>query len=238
MKRKLQLLLVSLIAIGISSTMAQTDTTKCCETEINVGLDINSSFIWRGQKFGKGPVFQPKFELTAGSFTLGSWGNINSNYDDNKDNDSEGFEADLYAEYEFPFGVTLGVTDYYKGGNYFGMNFNNMAKTHTIEPSFRYDYSDNLSFFAALNFMEGRTSDFYCELSYDFDLFDLAIGAGEGEYTTSPVWNNGGDFGICNISITKKQKIKITDKYSLPIKGGVTLNPTTERFYVYAGISL
>lgn len=240
MKRKLQVLAIIIATFGISSAYAQTvDSTiakSSCETKIEVNLDIYSSYVWRGIKFGNGAAFQPKFELTSGEFTLGAWGNINTNYEIGKN--PEAFEADLYASYSFPFGVTLGLNDYYFGGNYLGVNFNNMARTHSIEPTIKYEYGDNLSFFGALMYMEGPTSDFYCEIAYDFDLFDFAIGAGEGQYTINPEYGTGGDFGICNLTVSKVKTIKISDKYSIPMKGAVTLNPTNERFYAYVGITL
>lgn len=242
MKRKLLVLAIAISTLSFTQVFAQeapvAPETSSCETKVDVGLDINSSYVWRGLKFGNGAAFQPKIELTSGNFTLGAWGNINTNSGHDATEDPEAFESDLYVSYSTPVGLTLGVNDYYFGGNYLGVNFNNMARTHSIEPTLEYVYAENLTFFGALMFMEGPTTDFYCELSYDFDLFSFAIGAGDGQYTTSPVWDNGGDFGICNITISKEKVIKISDKYSIPMKGGVTLNPTIERFYTYVGFSL
>jgi len=223
------------VSIGFSGAYAQDATPAAepaentCESNLDLKLDVVSSYVWRGLNFGTGPAFQSTFEYTSGYFTFGVWSNINTGSD-------QAFEADLYASYELPGGLTVGLTDYYLGGNYFGVNFENIAKTHSIEPSITYDYG-KLTFFGALMFMEGKTSDFYGEIKYGFEKFDFAIGAGEGQYTENPVYGNGGDFAICNLTISKEKEIKITDKFSLPMKGGVTLNPSTERFYAYVGIT-
>ena len=177
---------------------------------------------------GSGPAFKPTFEIKAGGFAIGAEGTMCTG-------EKLGFESNIFAKYRFPFDLTLELTDYYEGGNWLGVNFDNIAKTHTIEPAIRYDYG-KLQFFIALNFMEDKEMDFYGEVSYDFDIFKLTLGGGDGIYTTSPVWNNGGDFAICNIGLSKSTAITINDKFSLPIEGGVALNPAIERFYAYAAI--
>lgn len=242
MKKIVRFFGIAILSVSMTQAIAQeTEATvaqeNTCETKLDVGLDIYSSYIWRGLKFGYGPAFQPSIELTSGGFTLGAWGNVNANSGHDAGNDPEAFEADLYTSYSFPFGLTLGVNDYYFGGNYLGVNFNNMARTHSLEPFFEYVYDDNLTFYGGLMFMEERVTDFYCQVSYDFDLFNFAIGAGDGQYTTSPVYGNGGDFGICNLTISKEKIIKVTDSFSIPVTGAVTLNPTIERFYAYVGLS-
>lgn len=242
MKKFVQIIGLAMLSVSFTQVIAQeteapVSVKNSCETKLDVGLDIYSSYIWRGLKFGNGPAFQSKIELTSGGFTLGAWGNINTNSGNDAGENPEAFKADLYTSYSFPFGLTLGVNDYYFGGNYLGVSFNNMARTHSIEPFFEYVYADNLTFFGALMFMEERETDFYAEVSYDFDLFDFAIGAGDGQYTMNPVYENGGEFSFCNVTVSKEKTIKVTDSFNIPIKGAVTLNPTNERFFVYVGLS-
>lgn len=223
----LNLALIATALCGTSSVFAQEETSSC-NTQCNVGLEIKSSEVWRGVQQGSGPAFCPAFAIKAGGFTIGAEGTMCTGED-------LGFESNIFAKYRFPFDLTLELTDYYEGGNWLGCNFDNIARTHSIEPAIRYDYG-KLQFFFALNFMEDYETDFYGQISYDFDIFKVAIGAGEGYYTTSPVYGNGGDFAICNISLSKETNIKVTDSFSLPIEGGVVLNPSTERFVAYAAI--
>lgn len=211
---------------GATSAFAQEESS--CNTQCKVALQVESSEIWRGVQLGSGPAFKPTFEVKAGGFTIGAEGLMCTGED-------LGFYSNIYAMYRFPFDLSIELTDYYNGGNWLGMNFDNIAATHSIEPALRYQYG-KLEFFAALNIMEDKECDFYGQVSYDFDIFKVGIGAGNGYYTTSPVYHNGGDFAICNISISKSTALQVTDKFILPIEGGVVLNPSTERFYAYAAI--
>lgn len=81
--------------------------------EWSTGLDIYSSYVWRGTKFGSGPAFQPSVEFSAGGFAVGAWGSYSASTD-------EAAEADLYMNYGFELGekssLTFTVTDYYFPG--------------------------------------------------------------------------------------------------------------------------
>ena len=44
----------------------------------SASLDIYSSYIWRGLKFGSGPAFQPSGEFSTGGLSIGAWGSVNS----------------------------------------------------------------------------------------------------------------------------------------------------------------
>ena len=100
-----------LIAAGLLLLVAFTPNAKA--QEMSTGLDIYSSYVWRGIKFGTGPAFQPTVEFSAGGFALGAWGSYCVT-------DDEAAEADLYASYGFDLGenasLTLTVTDYYFPG--------------------------------------------------------------------------------------------------------------------------
>ena len=63
------------------------------ESPWSAGLDIYSSYIWRGTKFGSGPAFQPSVSFSTGGFEIGAWGSVSASTD-------EAFEMDLYANIE------------------------------------------------------------------------------------------------------------------------------------------
>jgi uncharacterized protein (TIGR02001 family) len=113
-----------LIAASLFLLMTIAPTIKA--QEVTTGLDIYSSYVWRGAKFGSGPAFQPYIEYSAGGFALGAWGSFNASID-------EAAEADLYASYGFDLGesssLSFTVTDYYfPGSSYFE------GTSHYIEP--------------------------------------------------------------------------------------------------------
>lgn len=210
--KKVVAIAVSAIALSTTSVFAQEE--EASKFSSDAGIDIYSSYIWRGAKFGTGAALQPWMSFTAGNFEIGSWNSVNSG-------GVEAFEADLYASYSFDFGLGIAVTDYYFGGAYFG------DSCHYIEPALSFE-KGSFSFLGAYML---NAEDMYVELGYSFKLFDIAIGAGDGQYTTD------GNFNVCNVSIKKSKDLQITDKFTIPVSAGITLNPSTEGFFGYVGLS-
>lgn len=197
----------------------------------NAGLDIYSSYIWRGLKFGTGAAFQPSVDFTTGGLTIGAWGSFSTG-------DNEAPEADLYASYSFSLGekASLGVTftDYYFPGTpYFE------GTSHYLEPMVNLGLG-NLSLTAAYMLYDAAPSgsgDIYLQAAYAAGPVSLTIGGGNGQYTLEDE-NEEDKFGISNIGIGTSKEIKITDSFSLPISGSVILNPSSEQLFVVVGISL
>jgi hypothetical protein len=186
------------------------------------GMDIYSSYIWRGSKFGSGPAFQPSVEFSAGSFNLGGWGSVNAST-------SEAAETDLYAEYSVGLGektsLGLTLTDYYfPGTSWLKKN------SHFIEPMVNLGIG-SFSLTGAY-MMNGGEGDVYLEAGFSAGAVDLFLGSGDGAYTRNRKFN------VCNVGITTTKEIKITDSFSLPVSGSVIFNPSTEQAYIVAGISL
>lgn len=232
----------------------------------NTGLDIYSSYIWRGLKFGTGAAFQPSVDFTAGGFTIGAWGSFSTGSE-------EAAEADLYASYGFNLGenasLSFTVTDYYfPGSAYFNKN------SHFIEPLVSLGLG-NLSLTAAymlipgtdavagiagspamVNLVTGEltpaveaveaveatnygsSGDFYLQAGYTAGPVTLTLGGGNGQYSIEKEVHTEDKFVISNIGIGTSKAIKITDSFSLPISGSVILNPSTEQLFVVIGISL
>ena len=225
------------------------------ESPWNAGLDIYSSYIWRGAKFGSGPAFQPSVGFSAGDFSIGAWGSVSASTD-------EALEMDLFASYAFG-PVSLTVTDYYFGGDW-----TSYSATHYLEPSLGLELG-NFSLMGAAMFLAktdavaavsgsplmidfttgvvtpavdpveavdavgfGESVDLYFQAGYSFGSVDLTLGAGNGQYT------DNGDFNVCNISVGTSKEVKITDSFSLPVSGAVILNPSTGGFFITVGFSL
>ena len=195
------------------------------ESPWSAGLDIYSSYIWRGTKFGSGPAFQPSVSFSTGGFEIGAWGSVSASTD-------EAFEMDLYASYSIG-GFSIGLTDYYFGGDW--MEYKTM---HYLEPSLSFGVG-GFSIAGYYMFLAGdETTDFgssgdmFFQAGYSFKHVDLALGAGDGQYT------DDGDFNVCVISVGTSKEIKITENFSLPVSGAVILNPSTGGVFITAGISL
>lgn len=209
-----------LIAAGLFLLMAVTPKVKA--QEVSTGLDIYSSYVWRGTKFGSGPAFQPYMEFSAGGFALGAWGSFNASTD-------EAAEADLYASYGFDLGegssLSFTLTDYYFPGD---MWFE--GTSHYIEPMVSLGLG-SFSLTGAYMMNDGE-GDIYLEAGLTAGPVDLTLGGGDGAYTMD------GEFNICNIGISSSKEVKITDSFSLPVSGAAILNPSSEQFYIVVGISL
>ncbi len=200
--------------------------------EWDTGLDIYSSYIWRGAKFGSGPAFQPYVEFGAGGFAIGAWGSVSASSD-------EALEMDLYAGYTFELSETssLGITltDYYFGGDW--TKFSQDDGIHFLEPMVSLGLGD-FSLTAAYMFYDGAgtdgdgSGDLYLEAAYGFGAFDLTLGGGNGQYTDDT------EFNICNIGIGTSKEIAITETFTLPVSGAVILNPSTGGFFITVGLSL
>lgn len=210
------------LIIATSLFLFMTSLTGVSAQQWNIGLDIYSSYIWRGLKFGSGPALQPVIEFSNGNFVLGAWGSYNAST-------NEAAETDIYAGYEIglsenaSLGLTL--TDYYfPPSRWFE------STSHYIEPMATLNIG-KLSLTGAY-MMNNGSGDIYLEAVLDAGPVDLTLGGGDGQYTIEE------EFNICNISISTHKEIKITDSFSLPVSGSVVLNPSSERLYVVAGITL
>jgi hypothetical protein len=195
------------------------------------GADIYSSFIWRGTKYGTGPAIQPVLEYSKGAFTAGAWGSF----------DFSGYqEVDLYLLYGLPYGLSIGLTDYYSPDlRYF--DYSASSGSHAFELRLGYT-KNNLSLEAdyIINEAGGIGSsgnDLYFQVGYSFKYFSLFMGAGNGWHTYDP--DTGiSNFNICNTGIEVSRTIKITDSFGIPVTGQLVFNPDKEQMFVVVGFTL
>ena len=144
--------------------------------EWSTGMDIYSSYIWRGSKFGTGPAFQPSVEFSAGSFSLGAWGSVSTSA-------PEAAETDLYAGYTFGLGektsLGLTLTDYYfPGSPYF--EYTGDAASHAFEANLGYEIgglslSANMFLNASPDGAGTAGQDLYFEVGYSFSYFGILL---------------------------------------------------------------
>lgn len=211
--KKMLAIVAGSLTLSSASLFAQEESAPKITSDAS--MDIYSSYIWRGAKFGTGAAFQPSIKVMTGGLTVGSWNSISNG-------GVEAFESDLYATYAFDFGLGLTVTDYYFGGGaYFG------DSVHFLEPSLSFNKA-GFSFTGAYMF---NCEDSYVELGYAFPFITLSVGAGDGQYTID------GEFNVCNVTLKKTKTIAVTDKFSIPVTGGITLNPSSENIYGYVGLT-
>jgi uncharacterized protein (TIGR02001 family) len=223
---KLLLSAVMLFTLFFTIDIIAQETENEKSSKFSPGVDFYSSYIWRGTKQGTGPAVQPYLEFATGGLAIGAWGSF----------DASGFsETDLYATYSLPFGLSVGLTDYYYPDlDYF--DYSVLTGSHAFELTTGYEIKGlSLSANVILNQAGGVGSeggDLYFEAAYSFKYFGIFLGAGNG-WTTSD-----GDFAVCNIGIMAEKEIKITDTFSIPVNGQVIFNPDLKSLYVVVGFSL
>lgn len=212
--------ITSLLVLAVVLVFTSSDVTKAQEVEVSTGVDLYSTYVFRGVAYS-GPSWQPSIELSTGGFAIGAWGS--QGYD--------GFqEMDLYAGYSFDFGLYLGLTDYYYPGSPFGD-----GDSHAIEINAGYEID---SFSLAGNYILTEApnagsagGDTYFELGYSLSEADLFIGAGDGWHSSD------GEFALVNIGIGTSKEIVISDTFSIPVSGAAIYNPDSEQFYILVGFS-
>lgn len=215
--------LTVILILTTSQFFAQEEESK---PSFNVGADIYSNYVWRGTKLGTGPSFQPSLTFEAGGLTLGVWGAFDAN----------GYmEADPYISYAFPFGLSLGITDYYLPSLPL-FEVSDTAGSHAFELNAGFAKGGlSLSANYIVNEAGGIAStggDMYFQAGYEFKIFSIFLGAGDGWHTSD------GKFAVCNVGIGASKEIKITDTFSVPVSGQVVVNPEKEALYVVVGFSL
>lgn len=217
----------------------QTKTGVGQTVAISPGVDLYSTYVWRGVAYS-GPSVQPYVELSAGGFSIGAWGS--QGIDGSSGDGTIGFqEMDLYASYNFNFGLSLGITDYYYPGTpYFSYKSdpeNGDYSSHAIEFNGGYTF-ENLSLSAnyIVNESPGGAGaagdDIYFQIGYSAGATGIFAGGGDGWHSTD------GNFKIVNVGVGTTKEIPITDTFNLPLTGEVILNPDTEQLYIVVGLSL
>jgi hypothetical protein len=194
-------------------------------SKFNVGADIYSSYVWRGSKLGQGPAFQPSVDFSDGGLTVGVWGSV----------DAGGYtEADPYISYSFPFGLSLGITDYYLPDLPLSET-SIVSGSHALELNCGFEQGGfSLSANYIVNEAGGIGSaggDKYVQIGYNFGDAGIFSGAGDGWHTAS------GGFNICYIGLEVSKEIEVTDRFSIPVTGQVVVNPDSEKLFVVVGIS-
>lgn len=213
--------LIALISLMPGFAMAQEEEKA---SPFSVGADFYSNYVWRGTRFGNGPAFQPSIKYTIGGLTAGIWGSF----------DASGYqEADPFISYSLPFGLSLGITDYYYCGDF--TELSDTAGNHAFEGNLGYTIG-GLSLSANYIFNEagGAASaggDKYFQATYNFKNFNLFLGAGDGWHTSD------GDFAVCNVGLGTSKTIEITDKFSIPVTGQLIVNPEKKQMFMVVGFT-
>ena len=208
------------------------------KVEVNVGADVVSGYIWRGQDLGNAGI-QPTLSVGYRGFSLTAWGSAGFSREDTK-------EFDLTLGYAGG-GFSVSVTDYWfnNGPGYFHYGAGNTA--HVFEAQVGYDFGflaanwyTNFAGNDGVNRSGHRAYASYLNLTAPFTLGGLEWAVSVGATPWANTFYNGGagGFELTDIGIGASKEIRLTDRYALPVFARAIWNPATEGAYFVFGISL
>jgi len=237
------------ILISFSAKAQTTDSTST--STFKVTADLVSSYVWRGVLSTATPTpnFQPTLAFVKGGLEIGAWGST--------DFTGSYKEADLYASYSTGL-LKFTVTDYYwmntatTGLRYF--NYRNNETNHIFEGSVAYSGPQSFPISIAANVMfagadkkydsllsstdpKKQAYSTYIEFAYAGKCFSPFVGITPADGYYGDGYGGVTGFSVVNIGLTSTKLLKITDKYSLPLKATLGFNPQKEDAYLVFGIT-
>lgn len=237
--------LLLLLSIGpLFGAFAQEESEKNSNTDL--GVDIVSSYIWRGLLVDPTPNIQGWGEFGFKGFSMGAWASTNFT--------GTYIETDFYLGYKYEnFNATL--TNYKVGwDDYF--NVKKESTAHVGELALAYTVSDNFplqilgsvliygddkkidSYDATGEAILSDTKNYsaYFELQYTLTHGETDISFTGGIVTHESYFYTTDGFAVTNLGISLEKAIKFTDDFSLPINFSVIANPELESAYAILGI--
>lgn len=201
------------------------------ELSLEYGMDISSSYIWRGYKI-TGASLQPEISLSlAGNgfdIAFGLWGNVDF------ESDIKELETFLSAS---TGGFSLLLTDYTTPKSYFC----NYSDNHALDMELSYSFGDILPLtltWSSIVAGEDKNSEgkqcfsSYFEVNYDFSLAGLECWATVGCLPfSSPYYTDTEGFVLSNISLGAIRSFSFWNIENLPVGLAFTYNLDIKNLY-------
>lgn len=236
----------SLVVLVVMAATGIAQESRSGHSEISIGADIASMYLWRGLELGTGPAVQPWGEFSYKGLTLGAWGSYEFK--------GEFKEVDLYAKYNFK-DFTLLFTDLflpdYEGLDPNFFNFNNQTTGHISELALSYNGSEKIPFSVfggvilygvpidhQVDDTTASNYSSYFEINYLGRLKDYSYNVFMGFTPTASNLYETEKFSFINLGLSAKKAIKITSEFEIPIKLTLATNPTSKKIFMTLLISI
>ncbi len=234
--------LVALICTGAyAEGEAETSTKRVVDA--SVGMDLVSTYVWRGQKNG-GVSIQPVGEVSWNGLSLGAWGSYALSPQHNGSDE----ELDINLGYTYK-GFSIGITDYYLFNNgypffkYGGMSGN----AHTFEGTVGYDFgflavawSTNFAGTDGVNKKGKRAYSSYLQIDAPFKLGPLDWDATLGVVPYRTSFYSADDshgFHINQVALRAEYPIELKH-VNIPLYGQIVANPSSRDLYFLCGVAV
>lgn len=216
------------------------------EGTLAVGMDLASSYVWRGFEFGTSPAFQPWGEYSYKGFALGAWGSYewSGSYK----------EIDLYAKCtagDFTFSLTDLFFPGYVGLDPNFFNFKNKTTGHTAELGISFNGNDKIpvSLYGGMLLygapVDPKSSDttkvnhsMYLEANYNGSIKDVNYHVFIGVSPGKSLFYQTNGFGVCNVGMTAQKAVSVTKDFALPVKLSLSANPVQKQVFMAFILSL
>jgi len=202
----------------------------------NVGADLVSSYVWRGQDLGNAAI-QPNLSLNYRGLSLSAWGSVGLVSEDVK-------ELDLTLGYAIgDFSVSL--TDYWFNTNPKYFDYAAHSTAHVFEAQIGYDFGildinwyTNFAGADGANEEGDRAYSSYIQLTVPFTLDGLEWEAelGATPWATS-FYAEADGFTVCDVALKAYKDFKMSDAVSIPVFAKIAWNPATEGAHFVFGLS-
>ncbi len=227
--------------VGVAMLLVPSVGMAQDKVEVDLSADLVSNYIWRGSNCG-GVSIQPSLSVSYKGFSVEAWGNVGFDSEDVK-------EIDLTVGYEVG-GFSVSVTDYWFEttdgvANKF-LDYKAHSTAHVLEAQVGYDFGPvalnwytNFAGADGVNKDGDRAYSSYITATAPFTLGGLEW---EAEIGATP-WANdyyGEDvngFAVCDISLSASKELKITESFSLPVYGKLSVNPNADKAFFAFGMT-
>ncbi len=239
MKRKFTFLVIltSFLMIGVSH--AQEEKEK--NGDLAISVDLVNRYIWRGLQYCATPSIQPYVAYTNAkqNFSFGAWGSYS--------NSSNYGEVDLFVSYSAKY-FTISVWDYFlmdetaPKNRYF--QYDNETTGHSYEASVVFGNFKIPLYLTSSVFFYGADKDangdnyysLYFEAAYTFSVANQDLNVFLGGTPQEGLYGTGA--GFVNMGCSLSKDVKVTENFSIPVKGSIIFNPREENVYFTIGVTL
>ena len=242
------IILITILALTSNLVKAQEDESK---TNLDVGTDIVSSYVWRGLSFDPSLNLQPWIAYSVGNFTLGTWGSFNTA--------GTYLEPDVFLSYSTDnFSAT--ITDIHGG---FGLDYFNFKNDETLHiGEFMLQYIGGEKFPITLTAsaliygadkkiesIDATTGDVLLSTDNNYSMYfeigyslmtsnEIKIDLFSGVVPSESYFYAVENFSLINAGLKVSKSLKINDSFSLPINLSIISNPSAKSMFYVFGISL
>lgn len=231
-----------IIIIIASAILASVTVSAQTESNFNLGVELQTKYLWRGQEYGTSPAVFPSVGYSYKGFSVGAVGAYTW--------DGSHQECDLFASYSAA-GLTFSLTDYFYpsavGLNDKFFDFNNETTGHMWEGTINYEHENvpvwvllSTFFAGADKNLEGKQAwSSYAEIGSHYDFMNnssvsLALGAALNE----SFYNNfETGFSIVNIALKYTYALDLGKGFELPLSASYVINPQKEKAFINFSVS-